>query len=77
MLQLFKDMTARDCLNYTGELYKFKQKEKNRKYGKMAQLWIQLADRIWLVLMLICATKENNSDLHLASIKTYAFIVFQ
>ena len=43
----------------------FKEKVRKGEMGKTAQFWLDYMDKVWLVLMFLRATKENNLDLHL------------
>ena len=40
----------------------------NGKMGKTAQFWLMYAERIWIVLRLLRATKQNDLELHIASV---------
>jgi hypothetical protein len=51
---------------------KYRQSILNGEMGKTSQFWLMYAERIWLVLRLLRATKQNDFDLHLSCVQDMA-----
>ena len=65
----FANVTAREDFRRLYHNYStFKDSIRKGSFGKTAQFWIGYMDLIWLILTFIRATKENNYNLHLATL---------
>ena len=59
------------------ELYTtFKESIISGEKGSTPQFWLQYAERIWLILRLLRATKENDFDLHLSCLQDMCSLLF-
>ena len=65
----FANVTAREDFRRLYHNYStFKDSIRKGSFGKTAQFLIGYMDLIWLILTFIRATKENNYNLHLATL---------
>lgn len=65
----------RNCL----KCWKMKTGKKQRVHQgeETAQFWLSYMDKVWTILQFQRATKENNFELHLASLEKNVQSVFQ
>ena len=64
------------CKKMMSLLTDFEGKVRKGEMGKTAQFWMLYMDRVWLMLQLQRATKENNLDLHLESLQQMCKLFF-
>lgn len=82
MLWIDKQCFKKCYFEVTHELYYqksnllFKEKVRDGHLGKTAQFWIWYTDKVWLILCFLQATKENDLDLHIASLRQMCPLYF-
>lgn len=55
---------------------KFKEEACDGKLGKTAKFWLRYMEKVWLMLRFLRATKENNLELHIATLEQMSSIFF-
>lgn len=75
--QTLSDALANEeCSKMLSLFSEFKGRVRQGKMGKTPQFWLYYMDKVWLMLQFQRATKENNLDLHLASLQQMCSLFF-
>ena len=64
-----KLISNEECSALISEYEQYKEQVRNGHLGKTAQFWLNYTDKVWLILCFLQATKENDLDLHIYSLR--------
>jgi len=69
-------LSSESCAELLLHYSEFKAKVCDGQLGKTAQFWLKYMEKVWLILRFLRATKENNLELHIASLEQMASLFF-
>ncbi|KAK3735621.1 hypothetical protein QZH41_007397 [Actinostola sp. cb2023] len=69
-------LSSESCAELLLHYSEFKAKVCDGQLGKTAQFWLKYMEKVWLILRFLRATKENNFELHIASLEQMASLFF-
>ncbi|KAL8598714.1 hypothetical protein ACOMHN_033278 [Nucella lapillus] len=75
-LQLEAILSKPSAVRFFNLYTTFKERIISGEKGSTPQFWLQYAERVWLILRLLRATKENDFDLHLSCLQDMCPLLF-
>ena len=73
---LLNVVSNESCVEFLNRYAKFKEEASDGKLGKTAQFWLRYMEKVWLMLRFLRVTKENNLELHIATLEQMSSIFF-